>query len=289
MALARYIAVSVAGLNIVRNRISASIERPADAAQDTGAVTIFNLSRVNEQQIYDRGTRITVDAGYPGGQIGQIYNGTVQRVQRSRKNLARLTKINLGGMTYAPSVAGGFTARSYAGAVSVRSVVRDLAADMGLTVGPLDAIPATATVQDAAWSSQTTLALTQVLLGVGVTWYEDDGLLRTKAANRAQPDSLTSLVSPNTGLIGSPVETDEGIEIKMFLNPVAQRGGIIQLSSETISGTWRIAALRHAADNWDGAFTTWCDLRELVQPVVASPVRAVLQPGDFGEDPGIFA
>ena len=280
MALARYIAVSVAGLTIVRNRISAGIDRPADSAQDGGTISIYNLTRPNEQQIYDRGARISLEAGYPGGQIGQIYNGTVQRVQRQRRNLARITRIKVAGMTYAPTQVGGFTTRSYAGAVSVRAVVQDLAADMGLTAGPLDAIPADATVQDAAWSSQATLALTELLRGLGVDWYEDDGLLRTKTADRAQPDSLTSFVSPATGLIGSPVETDEGIEITMFLNPVAQRGGIIDLSSSTISGRWRIAALRHTADNWDGAFTTWCDLRTLVESTAPALVQV---PDPFGE------
>ena len=78
-----------------------------------------------------------------------------------------------------------------------------------------------------------------------------------------QPDAPTVTISPETGLVGSPLSTDEGAECTMFLNPQAKVGGVLALTSEALSGSYRIVGLRHDADNWSGPFTTWVDLREL--------------------------
>ena len=77
-----------------------------------------------------------------------------------------------------------------------------------------------------------------------------------------QVDAPRILVSPTTGLAGAPAETDDGVEITTFLNPLARKGGTVELESDTLSGVYTIVGLRHDADNWEGAFTTWMDLRE---------------------------
>ena len=71
------------------------------------------------------------------------------------------------------------------------------------------------------------------------------------------------MVTPMTGLVGAPEPTDEGAEVVMFLNPKAKIGGQLSLQSDTLTGLYRIVALRHEFDNWEGAFTTWTDLREI--------------------------
>ena len=57
--------------------------------------------------------------------------------------------------------------------------------------------------------------------------------------------------------------TDEGAEITMFCNPQAKIGGIINLTSETLTGRYRIVGVRFSLDNWQGSFVTWTDCREL--------------------------
>ena len=78
-----------------------------------------------------------------------------------------------------------------------------------------------------------------------------------------QPDAPTIDVTPLNGLIGAPLPTDEGAELKMFLNPQAKIGGRLNLTSETLSGSFRIVGLRHDGDSWQGPFSTWTDLRNL--------------------------
>ena len=264
----RRISVSVAGLLVPEDpegipppRITVAMERQADETQTTGTVAIYNLSPGREAAIYERRGPIQVEAGYPDT-IASIFEGQVQRVRRPRQNLARITIIELGDMVRDAGRTGAVSSRSYDGPVTARQLATDFVADMGLTVGPLDAIPAGATRTDFAWAGPSGAGLTVALSPFNVRWFEDDGVIRFRRG-MPQPDAPTVTISPETGLVGSPLSTDEGAECTMFLNPQAKVGGVLALTSEALSGSYRIVGLRHDADNWSGPFTTWVDLREL--------------------------
>ena len=141
----RRISVTVAGLRLSEMRINVQLERQADQTQTTGNVSLYNLSPGHEQQIYERSSTITVEAGYPST-IATIFDGQVQRVRRPRQNLARITYIELGDQSHAEDTLGGVTSRSYDGVVPILQIATDLVGDMGLQLGPVDAIPGSATV-----------------------------------------------------------------------------------------------------------------------------------------------
>ena len=282
----RRIVVDVAGITITEPRITAQVERHADDTQSTGGVSIYNLSPSNSDRIYERGTDIRIQAGYPDT-LGTIFEGQVQRVRRHRQALAHITHIKLGDTVHAPATLGGLTIRTYAGGVSVRRIVTDIVTqDMGrqgdvqtedpsviaggqsvfrgLRIGPLDAIDPSWELINFSFTGPASEALTISLKRFGVKWYEDDGAVRFRREGMAQSDAPTITITPVTGLIGAPQPTDEGAEVVMFLHPQVKIGGILDLQSDTLTDRFRIVALVHDADNWASSpFTTWCDLREL--------------------------
>ena len=257
----RRVRVTVAGLTITQPRISFTVERQADETQTTGRVDIYNLAPARSQQIYLRSSALTLEAGYPST-IATIFEGQVQRVRHPRRNLAHVTSIELGDAVRDEGVLGGVTSRSYAGPVSMRQIALDLIADMGLQSVRPSAIPPDATVTDFVWGGPSHEGLTALLKRVDTGWYEEDGVVRFTRGDSTQVDAPRISVSPQTGLIGAPLETDEGAEATMFLNSQAKIGGEFNLQSVTLSGRYRIVGLRHEGDNWAGPFTTWCDLRD---------------------------
>ena len=258
----RLIKVEVAGLTFTRPRMTVRVKRHADNSQTTGHVLIYNLAPENASRIYDRGDTIRVQAGYPDT-IGTIFEGNIQRARNYRQDLAHITHINLGDMARAASVLGGVSARSYDGPVPVRDIAADLVTDMGLQLGPLNAIAETLTATNYVVAGQSTDALTVLLKRYGLRWFEDNGVVRFRAAGIPQVDATAFGVSPATGLIGVPRTTDEGAEAVMFLNALARIGGIMDILSVALTGRYRIVGLEHNADNWDGPFKTWVDLRGL--------------------------
>ena len=267
----RVIAVTVAD-RIFTNplRIVANVRLDVGDTSDTGTVELWNLARPTEQHIFNRGDDITVEAGYVG-LVGQIFVGQIQEIRRVRKvdgEIARITRIELGD--FARRVTdpqrgrglGGVTARSYNGAVPLRRIVTDLISDAGLRAGPLDVIPASAMVTDFVWTGRSTDALTVLLRRINAGWYEDAGQVRVRnQTTSATAGALRFLVTPDTGLIGTPTPTDDGVEMSMLLNPAIVRGGEIRVESDLLTGDFGVVTVEHQADNWGDRFRTWVDCR----------------------------
>ena len=262
----RRIEVSVAGLTIRDLRINFEIDRQMDETQDRGHIDIYNLNEQNEERVTaERGIPITLSAGYPDT-IAVIFSGQLQRVVSARENLARITRIEIGDAVRNVEKLGSVFNKTYdhmSGPYDVAGIVPDIAAAMGLPLGPLDAIPEGAQLPGFYWSGVAERALSSLLRRFGCYWFEQDGLLRINRQNVTQSDAPDVRISPATGLVGSPVATDEGVEARCFLRPDIFLGCRIELESDTRSGTFKCVGLRHKGDNWSGSFVTLIDLRSL--------------------------
>lgn len=260
----REIRVTTSGFVITEPRIHANIKLKADQSQDKGVVTVYNLNRDHEQQIYESGGGITVEAGYPN-LTGRIFQGIVTRIDRVRQDLSRQVKMSVGNRALSgPSSLGGRTSRTYIHDRFVRSILRDLVEDdLGMALGPLDAIPIHATVHNFSPSGATDEAMTKLLATVNATWFNDDGIIRVRTIESPrQSDAPTIRVTPDHGLIGAPKVSDRGVQFEMFLNPLVRRGSLVILESETIAVRDYAVAIEHDADNWHGRFVTKIDMRE---------------------------
>ena len=261
----RVVRVAVANLQIEKLRIQVEIDRPADGTQSTGHVTIHNLSAERESQVYERAETIRVDAGYPST-VATIFSGRVQRVVRARqvdnKGVHRLLKIALGDETRASGRLGGMTARAYAGQERVAAIVTDFAADMGLAARTAGVDPQL-TVTDWSASGKIVDALGDLLGPFQLGWYEQDGVIVVTpiGTTNGTPTDPPKPLSAETGLEGVPEITDEGATATMLLNPAVERGTHLLIESTIAAGLWRVAALKHTADNRGGKFHTRVELR----------------------------
>lgn len=267
----RKIRLQIAGLIITEPHISLDIRRESNPTRPSGTVTIYNLSRDHEQAIYERGRTIKVEAGY-GVALGLLFDGAVGQVEREREDLTRKTKISLAAVSAGNDRLNGITNRSYDGPVKLRQVVRDLASDLKMEAGPLNAIPSDLEVRFYWAGGKTTDALSSYLGRHGLTWYDDDGLIRVTRPGQAQPDAADMTLSPENGLIGAPTVTDsgtgkdkrDGARARSLLNPVFALGGRVTLESETLTGTYKVVTLRHHGDNWTSRnFYTELDMKKL--------------------------
>ena len=259
----RTVSLRVAGLTIDGGlRIYFEIERRTDSTQVKGGIDIYNLSKTHEERIYERGVAISLSAGYPQTQA-IIFEGVAQRVERVREGLSRITKIKIGDKAREPDTLSGVMTITLNGPETVRNIAGLIAKEIGLPLGPVDAIPEDAVMINYARSGSAERALTALLERVECTWFEADGLIRINRRKETQPDAPAFTLSPETGLVGSPSVTEEGAECRMFLNPLIAIGSAVTLESDVLKGRWKVVSVRHTGDNWQGPFETAIDLREL--------------------------
>lgn len=266
----RRLVVTIGDRIFTDHRIDIDISRDSSSSQDSGHVKLYNIGRDNERHLDEHGTEITVEGGYES-QTGILFNGQAQRIRHPRQiqsGVQRITHIKLGDFAHAPaavrgiSTLGGTTSRSYEGPQSLRALVTDLATDLGLPVGPLDAIPPSAQVADFSWTGSTTDALTVLCRQAKCGWYEDDGRLRfRRQGDASQPDRLRLLIGPDSGLVNAPEETDEGIRITTLLSPHIVRGTFIRVEADEHYGDYTVVKYQHRGSNWEGDFHTISELR----------------------------
>ena len=175
-----------------------------------------------------------------------------------------IVRIQAGDEVHSVERLRGVTCRTYAGPARVRQIVADLVTnDLGLAIGPslLSVLPTGATRTDWSWSGPTDSALNNLLRPLDLYFFEDDGVVRIAGKGAAQPDAPRVQVQA-IEIINKPIVTDEGAELTLFMRPEIAKGSVLTVvDSPTLSGDWRVAALRHNGDNWEGEFETWCDLR----------------------------
>lgn len=266
----RRIIVTVAGRLFTDHRIAATINRRASRASDDGIVDIYNLARPTEQHIFKRGGLISVEAGYEGS-VGLIFEGSVQDVERVRRTsggIARITRVQVGDGIHSPDSdrgqpLGGIASRSYDGAVAVRQVAADLIADTGLAAGSLAAIP-DVTVTGWAYSGAAADGLGTLLRSVGCSFYADGDVVQVRrVGSPSRGDAPGFLVSPQTGLVGSPKDTDKGVDITTLLNPALEIGSGVRLQGTNSDGDYAVSELTHQASNWEGRHITSARCRSL--------------------------
>lgn len=240
------------------------IRHEATDTPASGTIDFFNLADATETRIRDRGEQIRLWAGY-GDDPPLIAAGDVRRVERMRADQDRITRVHFGGHV-ALQTSATFQ-RAYEGTVTVREIVTDIVAAMGLELGPLDAIPEDATVEDVTHGGGARFWLTQRLRPLGVEWYEESGVIRftrqaTSVDDRRGDDTV--VVSETTGMVGTPTTTDDGVRVRTLLDAritLDTRFRIVtavtgERATEISAGEFKAVTVTHAGDNRDGNFHT---------------------------------
>ena len=146
----------------------------------------------------------------------------------------------------------------------MRSVAADLIADTGLSVGSLSAIPDGVTVAGWAFSGHAPDALGSLLRSVGCSFYADGDVVQVRRVGApSRGDAPGFLVTPQTGMVGSPKDTDEGVEVTMLLNPAIEIGSGLRIRGANTDGDFVVVAFGHRGDNWQGRFVTTAETRPL--------------------------
>jgi hypothetical protein len=99
--------------------------------------------------------------------------------------------------------------------------------------------------------------LSRVALNNGADWSVQDGELIMVPTDKVLPGEAV-LLSQETGMIGSPEATDNGLELKCLCNPALKVGGLVRVQSllDYFNGDYKIVHLQHKGDAIGGDWRT---------------------------------
>lgn len=272
--------------------IEFEVYQTIDNAYWFAEITVWNLNQPTEQVVLKQGMTVKLDAGYQTGPgYGTIFEGTLFQPTWERVNGVD-TKLTLHCIVGLVENTNNFVAFNCAAGLNQRDIVSRMAASPNIAY-PLNVDNVVISnkfqqTRGAVFFDQPGGYLQQI-----ATQNTSNLWITNRAANIRQlvdeTEVPTLLISQETGLIGTPQQTQDGVEIRINLDARALLRTQVQLSPDTnikqlqrvqgnyptvldAQGKYAIAAVRHFGNSrgneWESTITgiTYIGTRLGLQP-----------------------
>ncbi len=261
----------VAGL-----RIRFSVKKTGDATPNDALVTFYNLSESHRNFVdsYDKSTwAIQLFAGYQDTGNNLLFSGSMELASNLKASVSKAGRIMLHykqGPDWITQIHGKdgvrnyrstIMSKSFRAGVSQRSVVEEIARAMGMTRKQIDlsAIPDTAVMQNGIALCKTARdELNAICDRFNARASIQDGVLQIIPRGESL-DREAFVLSPQTGLIGSPERTEVGVRVTSLLQGGINPGRLIEIQSQYLSGLYIAENVEHVGDTWEYSWYTTVD------------------------------
>ncbi len=247
------------GTEITDLRIQFEIKKNLGKEPNTCVVTVSNLSGDTRKAFERKPLYATLRAGHDGV-ARLLFAGNVTNTPSKHDKTEWETKFQIsdGGRAFAHARMN----RSYRPPISALQVISDAVASMGLRLPPdversTDMKSALAT--GLCCHGATRDVLTRILAQYGYGWSVQNGALQILSEDQASKTRAIVLNTlsgfevggvintPELGLPHRPGEPSE-LSLDCLLYPEILPGGLIELTSESVSGRFRVTDVTHAGD-----------------------------------------
>lgn len=244
-------------------------------------VFIYNLSPELENNIIVYGTKISIEAGYEGSFYGLIFEGDIVQAIRSKEDGVDylLEIIAVDSERYLSS---GFVNYNIKRGQTQRDVANILAtkASNPVKLGSIsDSFSESKLTRGKVVFGQGRDYLNQMAKGQNATFFMDNGKINLVKMSDVPDGEIISLTY-DSGLVGTPTQTEYGMELKCLLNPqlkcnilvrVDKQGiverqfqpGSIQYNEIDSEGIYRIIEISYTGDTRGQDW--YCEINTIIQ------------------------
>lgn len=255
--------VNPGGIATHELKIAFEVSKGIESSQNTATISIWNLNEGHRNSVGKELDDIMLEAGYtpPGGgsNVGIIFKGQIRDVEHRRDGADIITEISCGDGDKAFRRAT--ISKTFPKGTPVKEVVEELyqqlekeGIDRGEWKFPED-MPDYKRPYSMCGSC--TRELDTIGRGRGFYWSSQNGVMEIIPADGFVGGIV--LITPRTGMVGTPTLTDNGVKVSALLNPEVRPGRRVRIESETLEmnaegGEYRVSQCTYSGDNRDGDF-----------------------------------
>lgn len=244
-------------------RVIFDVSRGISGSPNTFNIKLFNLNKYHRNAVGRELETVQIEAGYVppegGGNLGIIAKGRIRDYQHDRDGPDIITTVSCGDGDLAYRRAT--ISKTIPKGASVPDVVNELYKELekqGISKGELK-FPDDVKTFKRPYSMCGSCSRELDTLGRGNNFYWS---IQNETLEIIPGDGYLGgkiLVSPETGMVGTPTITDNGVKVKALLNPDARPNRLVEVRSEVLemnaqNNTYRISQLDFSGDNRDGDF-----------------------------------
>lgn len=228
-------------------------------------VSIYNLNANTENSIIAEGNRIILEAGYEGEQYGLIFDGDVLQPIREKEDgvTYKLTLISLDGDRFLNAGIVNFT---LARGQTARNIVEECTAraENPSELGSIsESLSGAKLTRGKVFFGLAKDYLRQLAQSENSTFYVNDNKVNIIRASDLPEGEIIDL-SPQSGLIGTPTQTEYGVAAKCLLNPRINLNTLVHIDNSLVrerqqqigqivrnldgDGIYRVIKITHSGD-----------------------------------------
>lgn len=241
--------------------IEINCKHTRESEPNEATIKLYNVSAETQKRLFVEGKTVEIEAGYwpqnGARDTAVIFKGQIRKVSTKIQNdvdVVSELSFGDGDDAQARRTRGNF-ARGTSHADLVRYVVDSMAGD-GIVAGrifvPSYVEPRALTVDKPAWR-----ILEDIRHQHDLQWWIQDGVLNmTPADTPLKRDAL--ILTPDSGVLGVPEFTDDGVEIKTLMLPYLRPGWTFKLQNSKVpqraTEEYCIEEIEFSGDNRGGDF-----------------------------------
>jgi len=254
------------GVELTGLRVTFDIEKTSVSQPNKSNVKIYNLAPQTRKRIRVKKQAIMLSAGYVD-MVHLICSGVIQRVEHSCTPPDVMTELELrdGGL----GLDDMEFRKSFKPGTSRMQIVREILATMpDVNVGALVASGlAGVSKGKLSFSGKARRALDKLARAWDLEWSVQDGsvqILDHTGTTKPKPSAL--VLSPETGMVGTPTLTEKGVKVRSLLMPALKPGEYIEVRSSFVSGWYKALSVHHTGDTHGDDWHTEVEAKSLLGP-----------------------
>ena len=248
------------GIEVTNLHCIFTVEKSMSEDPNPSIIQIHNLAPGTRNNILANARRVIIEAGYEGPQYGLIYDGDIVRgLKRGPNSIDKITElVAQDGDAF---LNGGFISVSYAAGYTSEDIFRSMTrvGDNKVSMGAVsENMKNTQLARGKAMFGQPKDYLHNIAKSEGALFYVCDRKINMVKPMDLPVSEIVSL-SPRSGLVGTPEQTEDGIKGLCLLNPLLNLNTLVHVSNEFVqqeaslgglsTGVYKIISLRHVGDS----------------------------------------
>lgn len=250
--------------------ISFSLQKADLKSQNTGKVSIWNLSPQHLAELSKDDCIVSLRAGY-GSVIPLVFTGVVTFSSTSLDGADLCTQLEL--VDNRIEIRDTYVSISYSGVVNTKTLIQDTAGQMGVAVTFSYNAEFVDLPNGFSFVGPAKDVLTKACACSGLQWSIQNGVLQVKRPGGVMSKEVYVL-SPDTGLLGIPKQiqvsdskdtsnAQHGWDVEYLMNAAVNIDDYVKLESRTVTGFFRVGSLEIEGDNVEGSWTCTARLLEV--------------------------
>lgn len=220
------------GIDLSDLQLSFSIKQAMVEMPQTGRIRVYNMARSTAQAIKaNEYTRLVLEAGYETGSYGVIFDGEIVQARLGRESAVDTYFDVIAAEAYGANQA--VVSTTLAAGSTVQDAATAAAGTMGRPISNHVTAPMASLPRGQALYGMSRDVLHAAAATAGATYFYENGQVVFIPLEGYKDDDVV-VMNADTGLIGWPEQTQDGIRLRCLLDPLLSIGSRLQVDNTSI-------------------------------------------------------